>query len=266
MAKKEIDSYFLQSLTGELTGWNEPEAKLARAFSANEFVLFSQTIAPLSEDASSKPHIEIYVRLREEEINMVPPGTFLPFLEHYNMGPRLDRYVLRRVLMWFRGHRAAAPSGIHINLCKGTLVDIEFPSYVASELKATAFAGETLCFEIPDAMLGVDPVTRAVAKDLKKLGCRIAVGMQDNAQVSFEPVKAFAADFVKIGGGLIGSAASDKGVSTRLKALAKACRAFGVMTVAQQVEDEKTLAVLKELGMDYAQGYGIARPGPLESA
>jgi EAL domain-containing protein (putative c-di-GMP-specific phosphodiesterase class I) len=261
---KGIDSIFLQSLTAELTGWNDPEAKLAKAFADNDFVLYSQTITHLADGAAAQQHIEIYVRLREEEVNLVPPGTFFPFLEHYNMGPRLDRYVLRRVLVWFRSHGSIVPAMIHINLCAATLSDTEFADYVGSELKATGFDAGVLCFEIPDAMQGVDPAARAVAQALKKLGCRIAVAMQDHAQVTFEPVKAFAADFVKIGGGLSGSAASDKAAATRLRALAKACRAFGVQTVAQQVEDDKTLAILKKLEIDYAQGYGISMPGPLE--
>lgn len=266
MESNDIQQYYLRSLISDLTGWNDPQQKLAKAFAQNEFVLYSQSILNLTAESENHPHLEIFVRLIEEERNLTPPGTFLPILEHYNLGPKLDRYVLRRVLVWTRANSRRAGAILQINLCSGTLTDLDFPRFVAAELKATGLRAASLCFEIPDMSQPMAPETLEFAKELKAIGCRIAVRMLEKDHVSFQPIKELAADFVKIGGDLTREIADDKGAGARLRALTRACKAFGIQTVAQHIEDQRTLDMLKPLGVDYAQGYGISRPGPLEAA
>jgi EAL domain-containing protein (putative c-di-GMP-specific phosphodiesterase class I) len=137
-------------MISSLPGWKNPRERFAKAFAEHEFLLYSQSVEKLNSGSDERPHTEIYVRLREEEQNVVPPGTFLPMLEHYKLGSKLDLYVLRRALAWHFGNRQLVGFMLHINLCQGTLVDLEFPSIVVTELKAAGCGADSLCFEIPD--------------------------------------------------------------------------------------------------------------------
>jgi EAL domain-containing protein (putative c-di-GMP-specific phosphodiesterase class I) len=244
-------------------GWEDQRERLAKAFARNEFLLYGQSIEKLQPGGDTRTHIEIYVRLRDEERNIVSPGTFLPILEHYKLGSKLDQYVLRRALVWHRGNKRHVAFMLHINLCQGTLVDLEFPSFVVAELKATGLGGDSLCFEIPEVNGPGDPLTCEFAKRLRAAGCSIAVGVHRPDHVTFQPAKDFAADFIKIDGSLTKDVMSKKGPAARLHALTRACRAFGIQAVAQHVEDRGTLTMLNDLGVDYAQGYGISRPAPM---
>ncbi len=266
MEAGEIEQSYLRNFISDITGWSQPQEKLAHAFAQNDFILFSQSILKLAPGGDDRSHIEIFVRLREEEENLTPPGTFLPILEHYDLGPRLDRYVLRNVLVWYCTQGRKSDSVMHINLCGGTLADPEFPAFVVTELKTTGVSGDRICFEIPDVDTLHDQSTIAFVQKLKAVDCRIAVGSMERENILFQPIKQLAPDFVKIGGRLIRELANDRMTSAKVRAATRACREFGIQTIAQQVENKLTLELLKNLGADYAQGYGILEPGPLEGA
>ena len=253
------------SLPRALPGWEGERGRFARAFAQSRFVLYSQQVEKLRAGGDERPRTEIYVRLEEEEQNVVPPGTFLARLEHYQLGPTLDEYVVRRALTWHRNNRqGTGVFTLHINLCPGTLTDLEFPSVVITELKRAGCSGDCLCFEIPHDGPS-EPVAHEFAKRLKAAGCGIAVGADHPAGITFRPSRDFSADFMKFGGSLIRAVTSDIGAAARLRAFIVACRTFGIQTVAQDVEDRATLTVLSALGFDYVQGYEISRPAPMEA-
>jgi EAL domain-containing protein (putative c-di-GMP-specific phosphodiesterase class I) len=250
-------------MISRLPGWKNPRARFAQAFAEHEFLLYSQPVEKLSARGDERPHTEIYVRLQEEEQNVIPPGTFLPMLEYCELGPTLDHYVLRRALAWHCRNRQRAGFMLHINLCHGTLVDLEFPSIVVTELKSAGCGADSLCFEIPEVDGSSDPLTLEFAKRLRAAGCHIAVGIDLPDRVTFLPARHFAADYMKFGGGVIRGVTSNMGSAARLRALTGACRTFGIHAVAQHVEDRATLTMLGDLGFDYAQGYEISRPAPM---
>ena len=250
-----------------LPGWEGERGRFARAFAQSRFVLYSQQVEKLRSGGDERPRIEIYVRLEEEEQNVVPPGTFLARLEHYQLGPTLDEYVVRRALAWHRNSRPGTGGfTLHINLCLGTLTDLEFPSVVVTELKRAGCSGDCLCFEIPHVDGPSEPLAHEFAKRLKAAGCGIAVEADHPAGISFRPARDFSADFMKFGGSLIRAVTSDIGAAARLRAFIVACRTFGIQTVAQHVEDRATLTMLSALGFDYVQGYEISRPAPMEAS
>jgi EAL domain-containing protein (putative c-di-GMP-specific phosphodiesterase class I) len=257
---------YVGSTTNGFREWEDPRERFAQAFAQNEFLLYSQPVKKLGSGGDTRPRTEIYVRLKEEEQNVVPPGTFLPRLEHYKLGPTLDQHVLRRALAWHRSHQRQVDFILHINLCRGTLIDLEFPSLVVAELETAGLGGDSLCFEIPGIDGPSDPVTHEFAKRLKAAGCSIAVGVDHPGGVTFRPAKDFAADFMKIGAGLTRNLVGNIGSVAKLRSLTRACRTFGIQTVAQHVEDRATLMMLGDLGFDYAQGYEISRPAPMEDS
>lgn len=266
MQSEEIQQYYLRSIASDLMGWGDPQKKLANAFLHDEFVLYGQSIVKLASQANDRARTEIFVRLKEEEQNLIPPGTFLPILEYHNLGPTLDRYVLRKALVWCSTNGPKPGCVIHINLCYGTLTDLDFPAFVVTELKATGLRGDGLCFEIPQLNRPYGSTTLEFVKKLKAAQCHMAVGVVEAGNISFQPAKEISADFVKVDGSLTREIATDKGAAAKLRALTRACQAFRIQIIAQHVEDQRTLDILSEMGVDYAQGYGVSEHGPLATS
>lgn len=252
------------SPTGELTGWRKTRQRVEQAFTRDEFVLYQQRIEPLGSGAPDTLFMELLVRHVDEEKHLTPPGAFLPVLEHYNMMPELDRWVTRRIIRWHASHAGERPMLFSINAAPDTLSDRALPEYVEEHLLEHDVPASALCFEIPlnDLMAHLQPM-RPVVKNLKALGCRIAIGGVGKEPVSFKPIRSVRADFVKIDGSLVLQLHRDSGASAKADAIGRVCHAHGMQTIAEFVEESETLEKLKEMGIDHAQGFGISRPAPL---
>lgn len=266
MSDMEAEQRYLVSLSGTVSGWDKPQEKFHKAFAENEFILYGQSILRLLPAGEKRPHFEVFVRLQEEEQQCVPPGTFLPMLEYYNLGPRLDRYVVQKLLELFVKRRSQEGAVAHLNLCDSTFADKDFCGFVGEELAKKQVPPECLCFEFQCKDSAYPASAQVLAEDLKKIGCRISVGAVEEESIGFASVKELQADFLKIGGNLIRDLASNDAAAVEVKIAARACRAFGVQTIAQYVESVPTLTLLRQLDIDFAQGYGISKPGPLVSA
>jgi EAL domain-containing protein (putative c-di-GMP-specific phosphodiesterase class I) len=254
---------YLVNMGGSSTGWDRPLAKLTAAFEQKEFILFSQLIVRLAASPDRRQHFEVFIRLQEEEQNLAPPGTFLPMLEYYSLGPQLDRYVLRNLLDWYRTLRKDDWGLSHLNLCAGTLADQDFCAFVEAECKRKQVGAEYLCFEFPGNEGDYPAGALALARGLKKLGCLISVGATESEGISFRPIKTLQADFLKIGGHLIQQLAQSESAQVEVKTAARACQSFDVQTIGQFVENAPTLNALRKLNINFAQGYGISKPGLL---
>jgi len=265
MSGSDSEQRYLVSITSTISGWDKPLEKLRKAFSQDEFILYSQSIVRLAPGGDKRPHFEIFVRLYEEEQHLIPPGTFLPMLEQCELGPQLDRYVVRKLLAWYRSKRRDDWGIAHLNLCSSTLADPGFCSYVEKECKQQA-GGDFLCFEFPGKEVNYSQNAIAFAERLKKIGCRISVGTMEDEIISFQPIKDLRADFLKIGGRLIKEITHDKAVAAEVRTAVRACRTMDVQTIAQYVENAPTLNLLRKLDINFAQGYGISKPGPLGDA
>ena len=125
---------YLESLVGQLTGWNNPRQRLDQAFKRNEFILYQQRIAPL-QDGHKTTFIEVLVRHQDEERHLTPPGAFLPVLEHYGMMPALDRWVTRRALEWYAPRAAERAIRFSINVAPQTLCDPTMATFMKALLK-----------------------------------------------------------------------------------------------------------------------------------
>src|SRR5687768_10260399 len=91
-ATPDPQAFYLESLSSQLTGWDNPHERVARALRDDEFILYAQSILPIAARSKSRAFMEILVRLQEEETNLTPPGAFIPIMEHYNLMPALDRW------------------------------------------------------------------------------------------------------------------------------------------------------------------------------
>lgn len=255
---------YLESLVGALTGWNDPEARVAKALERDEFLLFGQALVPLKDDGDLPSYMEVLIRLQEEERNLTPPGAFLPVFEYLGMMPALDRWVIEHALKWWRSDSDAQGMRLSINLSADTLGAADFPKFVEERLRKHEVTARVLCFELPATEVAVAalPVGRA-ARKLNALGCQFAITSFGRDSASFDAVKAVQASFVKIDGSIVREIHRDSVALAKVRSIRQVCHKAGIRTVAEFVEQDETVKLLREIGVDYAQGYGVSRPGPL---
>ncbi|OGA22025.1 MAG: hypothetical protein A3I02_07655 [Betaproteobacteria bacterium RIFCSPLOWO2_02_FULL_67_26] len=265
MAKqdKAPEQQYMESLVGSLTDWDDPEARLAQAFKLDEFILFGQRIVPLDPKANLPPRLEVLIRLREEEEHLMPPGAFIPVLEHCDMMPALDRWVVEHAIQWWQSKGGQAPA-LNVNLSVETLIDPSFPVFVQRQMRKAAMPGDVLYFEVE----AVDVVTypqksRSAADKLRAAGCRIAIAGFGRDLVSFDALKEVSAGMIKVDGGLVMEIHRDPVALAKIKSIQGVCAKVGIQTVAEFVEQQETIEKLRAIGFNYAQGYGVARPEPL---
>lgn len=265
------ETMYLHSIGEQLMSGDDPRSKLIRAIEHDEFILYAQKILPLKPLPFDHGRYEILLRLKEEEDNLLPPGGFIPVAERYGLTEDIDRWVIRTVFNWSMKQKRDHPRWdipmYCVNLSESSVGDLEFARYVRTELQRSGFPASQLCFEIGelDAIAHHENVAHFIAA-LKPVGCRFTIDAFGSIKLSFAHISGLAIDFIKIDGVLIQNLFKTPMMMTKLKAIVGVCEKLGVHTIAEFVEDDKTLNALKEAGIDYAQGFGIDRPGPISKA
>jgi EAL domain-containing protein (putative c-di-GMP-specific phosphodiesterase class I)/PAS domain-containing protein len=260
---------YLRTITDQFMGQEEdPRAKLERALREDQFLLFTQKILPLKSAAPDPRCYEILLRLQDEEDNLLPPGGFIVVAEQIGMMEAIDRWVIHNLVSWFISKRQSQPDWqaplFSINLSDTTLSNSDFALFVRHELQRPGFAARCLCFEISDieAINNHANVVRFISA-MKPTGCRFTLDAFGSVKVSFSHLRGLAIDFIKVDGVIIQNIFKNPAELAKLSAISTVCRKIGVRTIAEFVESRETLDKLRELGIDYAQGFGIARPEPI---
>jgi diguanylate cyclase (GGDEF)-like protein len=243
--------------------------RLQRALAENRFVLYAQPIHALSGDASGPHHIEVLVRLRSERDEIVPPMAFVPAAERYNLMPSVDRWVLRNAfgLLSANLHRAGVrqPGLCAINLSGASINDDTFLDFVLAEFLRSGLPHSLICFEITEttAVTSLSKAAEFIAA-LRGLGCRFALDDFGAGVSSFSYLKHLPVDYVKIDGSFVRDMAHDPVDRAMVEAINSIGHVMGKQTVAESVESVEILDLLRAIGVDYAQGYGIARPAAFD--
>lgn len=246
-------------------------ARLNAALDNNRFELWFQEIAEINVanetlSRSAGSHFEVLLRLREEDGTLVTPGNFLPAAERFDLAPKLDRWVIRRLFQWFAGNPAARKkiSLCAINVSGQTLNDINFQSDVIQMLESAQLPADSLCFEVTETSAIANlSATSMFMQRLRQHGCTFALDDFGRGLSSFAYLKSLPVDFVKIDGFFVKDILTDPVDRAMVKAIIDMAHALSKKTIAEFVENEAILEELIELGVDYVQGYGIARPMPL---
>jgi EAL domain-containing protein (putative c-di-GMP-specific phosphodiesterase class I) len=255
----------LQQADAELSGFANPVARLRQAIEKNEFELYCQPIVALAgPDAGAYPMAEILVRMLEEERTLLPPGEFLPVLEHYGMMPLLDRWVVRNAI---RHLVAGAPFDCFtVNLSSQTLEDGEFVRFVAAQLVSNRIPPSSLAFEIhEDYTLDHPEAVVRFAAAYHALGGKLLIDAFGRRSGSFAAIRTLGVAFLKVDGSIVRTLASSDIARTKIRAMLTAGTALGFALVAECVEDQDVLMRLKSLGVGYAQGFGISVPQSVSS-
>ena len=260
----EAQATYLESFNSQLTDWDDPCARLTRAMRDDEFLLYGQKIIPLTPRGGPRSIVEILVRLNEEEQNLTPPGAFLPVMEYYNLMPALDRWILDHAIAWCASRSAGTETVCSINLAESTISDIAFTGFIRERLAAYNVSPRMLCFEIPENDVVTKTGVRFLTK-IKAIGCLFAIGSFGRDIVSFKSLRSVNASFIKIDGNIVREITHDPVAAAKVQAIAKVCDQQGIASVAEFVETPDILDKLREMGVNYAQGYGISKPGPLDA-
>ena len=198
---------------------------------------------------------------------MLQPGAFLPSAERYGLAARLDRWVIDHALDWLGRHpeHTERLRLCSLNLSGPSLADEEFLEYVKTRVDRLAFPAEKICFEITEtaAIAELRNATRFIHA-LKDRGAVFALDDFGSGLSSFAYLKALPVDLLKIDGLFVRDMAKDSVDHAMVKAINDMGHAMGKQTIAECVESRAVLASLREIGIDFAQGYATGRPRPLE--
>ncbi len=241
-------------------------SKLRRAVEENHFRLYYQPIVAI-RDGQDRKRCEILLRLADAE-RIIVPADFIPAAERYNLMPTIDRWVIASSFDAYQ--RISAGDGelkeylFSINLSGASLADDTLLAFLRSEFERTGVPPSAFCFEVTEtAAIGNIASARRLIHNLKELGCTFALDDFGSGFSSFGYLKNLPIDFLKIDGSFVKDINSDPINRSMVEAINNLGKLMGVRTIAEYVADLAIMESLREIGVDYAQGYVIAAPTPL---
>jgi diguanylate cyclase (GGDEF)-like protein/PAS domain S-box-containing protein len=240
--------------------------RLQKALEEDRFVLYAQDIVGLDPARKLGDHREILIRMLDERGEIVPPMAFIPAAERYNLMPAIDRWVIRNafaIIARQQADKGHGPGVFAINLSGSSIGDERFLDYVREQLGQFAVSPQSICFEITEtaAIARLDKATYFI-NQLKSMGCLFSLDDFGAGMSSFAYLKHLPVDFLKIDGGFVKDMADDLIDRAMVEAINSVGHVMGKQTIAEFVDGERVIRLLREMGVDYAQGYGIAKPRP----
>lgn len=244
-------------------------SRVSEAIDADRLVLYSQEIMPLTGEHKTALHIEVLVRMLDENGGLIMPDKFLPAAERYNMINSIDRWVVSHTLAWYAAYTAAGKATAHdtisINLSGMSITDAKQLSHIKAEIRKYGVPAQVLCFEITETA-AVSNLSAAgnFIRELRRQGCRFALDDFGSGLSSFAYLKNLPVDFLKIDGAFVRDMDTDAVDHAMVSAIQQLGKVLGTRTIAEFVRNDEILRMLREMGVDYAQGYAIAKPVALD--
>lgn len=244
-------------------------SRITSAVEDGRFELFYQPIIGIGDtEGQRRGHYELLLRMRDEKGVLISPDQFIPAAERYNLMSTLDRWVIHEALSQLadRTEESEARYTLAINLSGTSLSEDRFLDFVIDELKTQKLPAGAICFEITETA-AISNLSRVVffMQTLKRLGCKFSLDDFGSGLSSFTYLKNLPVDYLKIDGHFISHVAEDAVDESMVKAISEVGHAMGIETIAERVESKKVLDKLGSLGVEFAQGYYIARPESIQS-
>ncbi len=221
---------------------------------------------PVAGAQAEDPHIELLLRLRDEDGRVVMPGAFLPAAERYGLIAQLDRWVVEQAISHFDQLHGSgrAPGRCSLNLSAATLEDDSLADYVLGLIEQHGVAPARLCFEITETE-AVRNLARAVRffERLRAVGCQVALDDFGAGMSSFGYLKNLPVDVIKIDGSFIRDLETDPMSRSIVDAITEIGHQRGLDVVAEWVASDGIVEILRKLGVDYGQGFALHRPEPV---
>jgi diguanylate cyclase (GGDEF)-like protein/PAS domain S-box-containing protein len=244
--------------------------RLQAALKDNRFELMAQPIIAMDTTISRGPALEILLRLQDDSVpGGISPVEFLRAAERYRLMSDVDRWVVQAALTALGRGGIRLPPGrsLAINLSGQTLGDPQFLEYVVDVLDRTGVAPDQLCFEVTEnsVITNIEHAERFIGV-LHGMGCQFALDDFGRGLSSFGNLKNLSLDYLKIDGSFIRNLATDTVNQAMVAAMIKLARTLNFQIIAEQVEDAGALEAAKLMGVDFVQGFHLARPEALARA
>jgi PAS domain S-box-containing protein len=232
---------------------------MRRALEDDLFELHCQPLLDLRTNDVNQ--YELLIRMRSEDGRLILPEAFLGPARRAGLAHAIDRWVVRSAVRLLVANEHVC---LEVNLSPEAVHDPELATMIEEELTATAIDPARLVLEVA-GNTAVDSLeeTRVLAKRLRALGCKFALDDFRSNFGSFRLVRELPLDYLKLDGELVASLAESRTSQLIVKALVDVAAGTGMSTVAVFVSDEETVRLLRQLGVDYAQGYTVGRPRPV---
>jgi EAL domain-containing protein (putative c-di-GMP-specific phosphodiesterase class I) len=244
-------------------------SRITSALDENRYALYYQPIIPVCAIPDNTQHCEILVRMVNTDGTLVQPAQFIPAAERYNLMPALDRWIIKRVFEVF--HRRYPTSELKrghqwsVNISGTSLSSAGFVEYIRDQAARHEIVPQSICFEITEtaAIADINRVNNFLW-GLRMDGFKFALDDFGIGMSSFSHLKSLPVDYVKIDGEFIKNILDDKVSLAMTEAITRVVSVMGIQVVAEYAESIAILDKLREIGVDYAQGYGVSEPIWLE--
>jgi EAL domain-containing protein (putative c-di-GMP-specific phosphodiesterase class I) len=237
-------------------------ARINAALEEGRFELYRMAIQPLQR-VETGSHYELLLRLKDESGRIVAPNDFIAAAERYGITPAIDRWVIENALRWLVSEADEREKLLmcSINLSGQSLGDDKFLPFVIDQFHRSGLDASKICFEITEtaAVASFSQANRFI-HSLKELGCKFALDDFGTGLSSFGYLKHFPVDFLKIDGSFVREILRDPIDREMVRSINEIGHLTGKQTIAEFAENAEIIQMLTSLGVDYAQGYGVAQP------
>jgi len=239
--------------------------RINNALDEHRFCLYAQPIISLGKD--EKEHYELLIRMLDKQGDVIPPGAFLPAAERYNLIEKLDLWVIDNALSLLADNPDFMDNihFISINLSGPSLTNEAMLTFIIDKLTKLKINPEKICFEVTETV-AISNLNKAInfISMLKKMGCHFALDDFGSGLSSFGYLKNLPVDYLKIDGMFVKDMINDAINYAMVKSINEIGQVMGMKTIAEFVEDEPTRQILKKMGVNYAQGFGLGKPQPFD--
>jgi diguanylate cyclase (GGDEF)-like protein/PAS domain S-box-containing protein len=241
--------------------------RIRSALAEDRFELHAQPIVAVG-DVDAPPTLELLIRMRADSGELVPPATFLPIAERFDLVQDIDRWVIARAVeLVRREHDAGRPVTLSVNVSGRTMGDADFAGWLQELLTTTPVPPQRLIVEITETAAIVNlERARTLADTLRRLGCLLALDDFGTGFASFAYLKHLRFDILKIDGEFVRGLRENTTDRLVVEAVVAIARGLGTPSLAEFVADADTLDAVRALGVDYVQGFHLGRPLPVDEA
>ncbi|MCG8487146.1 MAG: EAL domain-containing protein [Chromatiales bacterium] len=242
--------------------------RIRTALEEDRFTLYVQPISSLNGEDQVQEHVEVLIRLHDEDENLIPPGAFIPAAERFGLMPAVDHWVVDQVARFITRNRdscLAAGRRFFVNLSGHSVCDDEFLQWILLTIREREIPVGMLCFEVTETA-AISNLTSAehFMRTLQRYGCEFALDDFGSGLSSFGYLKHLPVEYLKIDGAFVHDMLDNAIDESMVEAINRIGHIMGLETIAEFVETEEILQQLKSIGVDFVQGYGVCRPFPIK--